>query len=472
MTEAQQICQIQDLAIKSERKTIVSSISFNLEAGQTLGLFGNSGSGKSTVARALANLLSSNLSRTATSMSLPNTVTLVHQNPLLSLNPILRIGDQLAEAIEPKSKRVQQATREQALSLLELVGIKDFSKRINDYPHTFSGGELQRIAIAKALASQPQLLIMDEATSALDEENQHKIFEIVFRCQRSLGFGLILISHSLEVISHYTDQALYLSEGLVVEQGPTLKMFEQPRSLQLRALIAARGAFKSQVNLVSSKRNTLRIEEMAVYSPDNPKQQLVSVERIYLNEGETLAIKAPSGFGKTSLLRGLLGVYPAYFMKIEFLGQELKPSDRQMTLRKNVGFVMQDPRDSFDPRRTIRKSLEFAMSDKVKVQNKTDFVNGALSDVGLDSVFADRLPGQLSGGQLQRASIARALLNNPAIVILDEPTSSLDQISEVTVLELLGGLIQGTKVSALLVSHSDFVTNGLAHRTVDLTLER
>jgi peptide/nickel transport system ATP-binding protein len=460
-------CGVQGLSLGISSSWLVEDVSFDIPMNQTVGLFGSSGSGKSSIARALANQLAPEII-TRGILSSPERTSLVQQNPFLSFNPVISVGDQIAEVLVRGKGMEQKEASIQAVKLIGELGLTEPAKRYKDFSLQFSGGELQRLAVAKALAFDPTLLILDEATSALDEANQNLVLDFVERHQKQTGCAVVLVSHSLELIKERCSYAVFLESGQVIEQGSVDTLLTSPKSERLQKLVSARQGFRRNTNPKLSSEQILSFEEITVFNPDQPRSELVSVSNFSLTKGESVGIVAPSGSGKSSLLKGLLGSYPAKLENAKLTLRETAFTRVSQKAKQSFGYVLQDPRDSFDPRRTIGSSLAFAAKGIVAKGIIEKAIVEVLDDVGLDISFATRLPSQLSGGQLQRASIARALITKPEVLFLDEPTSALDQENEVLILELLQSLREKYGLTILLISHSSFVTKAATDRVISL----
>lgn len=447
---------------------LVQDVTFELSPGDTVGLFGSSGSGKSTIVRALANQLSESIVRRAGTVSVPSSISLVQQNPFLSFNPVISVGEQISEVFIRGMSLGKEEAKQKVIELLSSFGFVNPAIRYRDFSLQFSGGELQRIAVAKALAFDPSLLVLDEATSALDEDNQELVFDAVAGHQKSTGCAVLVVSHSLELIRQRCSYGVFLEAGEILERGPLPNLLQSPSSPRLQKLVAARKSFTKALAAKASDQSILDLAGVRVFNPDSPASELVSISEFRISRGESLGIVAASGSGKSSLLKGILGCYPAKLARVRLSLQsgEFKAVSRQA--KKSFGYVLQDPRDSFDPRRTISSSLKFAYRGKSPRVDFADRLTKVFQDVGLEEGLSNRLPSQLSGGQLQRASIARALINNPEVIFLDEPTSALDQENEVLVLELLQLLRQKYGLTIVLISHSSFVTEAATDRVISL----
>jgi ABC-type dipeptide/oligopeptide/nickel transport system ATPase subunit len=459
--------KLTELQVSISGNKILDGISLEILEGVSFGVFGESGSGKSTLARYLANQLSPLAQTSIQARQTPEKIALVHQNPLLSLNPVLTIKDQLDEAISAGS--LNPMDQDQLAAALSEAGINQAKSRLSDYPMSFSGGELQRIAVVRALLYCPELLILDEATSALDEQNQELVFDLVHNYQKQTNARVLIISHSLELIRIHTSKALFLDKGQAIEQGLTQDLISKPTTEKLRRLVGARTGFSPRAPKLKPGDAILKFDEVDVFSPDNPRGvALVKISDFQILEGESLGITAPSGSGKSSFFKGLLGTYPARVKNLAIAGANVTSPRLNNRTKKQFGYVLQDPRDSFDPLKTINESLRFALGPRAKQSNTASQLEQCLIDVGLDPNLGNRFPSEVSGGQLQRASIARALVVKPKILFLDEPTSALDQENEVLILELLQSLREKYGLTILLISHSSFVTKSATDRVISL----
>jgi peptide/nickel transport system ATP-binding protein len=459
---------VRNLSVQSDANPILQDVSVFVEEGKTLGVFGESGSGKSSLARVLANQLSESLVKTSGEIVVPARTILVQQNPFLSLNPVLTIGSQIAEVFQRTAALDKKKAKEAAIELLGKVGLSNPSERFRDYPMGFSGGQLQRIALAKALAFEPELLILDEATSALDEAAEDNVFSLVKDYQKRTGAAVVVISHSLALLESRTDSAVFLEKGQIVEAGETKVLTSKPSSKRLKQVVAARSNFKVTKSQKPADSELLGVKGLRVLNPDNPKETLVSIGSFSLNKQESLGIVAPSGAGKSSAIKGLLGNYPS---KIDSLDLSLAIGNFNRISRlakKSFGYVLQDPRDSFNPKKRIEQSLLFDAKGKVSKSAMKERIREVFTDVGLSLELLSRYPSELSGGQLQRASIARALVAKPEVLFLDEPTSALDPENEVLILELLQTLRDKYSISIVLISHSSFVIQSATDRTISI----
>lgn len=412
----QSVFGVQGLSLGLPSRWLVQDVSFEIAPGQTIGLFGSSGSGKSTIARALANQLSEGISARKGSLLAPERTSLVQQNPFLSFNPVISVGEQIAEVLIRGKGLDPKEAKTLAIKLIGDLGLAEPAKRYKDFSLQFSGGELQRLAVAKALAFEPSLLILDEATSALDEVNQDLVLDYVLAQQRLTGCSVLIVSHSLELIKERCSYGVFLETGQVIEQGSVQELLASPKSERLQKLVTARGKFQKKDSFKVGSEDLLSFEKITVFNPDQPSNELVSVTDFNLSKGESVGVVAPSGSGKSSLLKGLLGSYPAKLSKVKLKLASGSFSEVSSRAKRCFGYVLQDPRDSFDPRKTVGSSLAFAAKGLIPKEKFESEISRALSEVGLEVSLANRLPAQLSGGQLQRASIARALITKPEVL--------------------------------------------------------
>jgi microcin C transport system ATP-binding protein len=462
------LTRVRQLSVVAETKPILKSVSIEVQAGETLGIFGESGSGKSTLARALSGQLDNSLRIIRGELEVPRRTVLVQQNPFLSLNPVQGIGKQVTEVLLRTKSNPKSDARNKSVELLNLLGLEEASKRYGDPSLSFSGGQLQKIAIAKALAFEPELLILDEATSALDEDAQESVLNVIQNYQRSSGAAVIMITHSLQLLAERTGYAAFFADGEVIEFGKTKHLTEQPTSQKLRKMVAARKGFTPVTQRAIKSEPILELGQTDVFNPDARKEVLVSLAELTLIRGESLGIVAPSGSGKSSLLKGLFGNYPAKMSSVRLRLSSGEFNKVTRTARKSFGYVLQDPRDSFNPKLTIEQSLFFSAKGKLSENHLSETIRQVIRDLGLEPELVKRFPVELSGGQLQRASIARALLSSPEILFLDEPTSALDQENEIRILELLQELRAKYNLTVVLISHSTFVIRALTNRVISI----
>jgi peptide/nickel transport system ATP-binding protein len=477
---------------------LVASLTFTLAAGERLGIVGESGSGKTLATRAVPRLLAPGLKITAGRIRLDGRdlgeagegelrsvrgagVGLVFQEPMTSLNPAIKVGEQLAEGLRLHSDLDDKEIRRRSIAMLERVRIADPAGCLDRYPHEFSGGMRQRIMLASVLLLEPRLLIADEPTTALDTLSQREVLEIMRELTAELGTGLLLITHDLGVVARYTERVLVMEKGVLVEQGPTDHVLADPQHPYTKRLVAAlprRAEGRAAVPAAAARTPLLEIRSLSVDYPGKPgligsgppRRVLDSVD-LKVAQGEIVALVGASGSGKTTLGRAALDLIPASGGEILFDGVRLAEMDRgqRRQFRREAQLVFQDPFSSLDPKIRIAEIVGATLRhlpDLSRAERRAK-VAAALEAVGL-SGFADRFPHQMSGGQRQRVAIARAIVSEPRLVVADEPVSALDLTIQRQVLDLLQGLQKERGFACLFITHDLAVVDQVADRVVVL----
>ncbi|QXH64812.1 dipeptide ABC transporter ATP-binding protein [Pseudomonas asgharzadehiana] len=477
----------------------VRGLSFSIAQGETVAIVGESGSGKTTLANAILGLLPDNARISAGELWVDGsdlshagerqkrnlrgrTIGLVPQDPMVSLNPTLRVGQQIGEAlISAKGKRYPGIDAD-VVALLQQVGIDKPVLRARQYPHELSGGMRQRVLIAIALAGNPRLIIADEPTSALDVTVQRKILDHLQRLVSERGISLLIITHDLGVATDRADRILVMQHGAVVEQGPPRQILAQPAHDYTRALIAAAPAFAKRraplINLDLGRQPILSLHHVgktfALPKVKGEAATLLALEDLNLQvyPGQTLAIVGESGSGKSTALRIALGLEKPSQGRVCFEQQDVTDlSWRQFRpLRQRLQLVQQNPFAALDQRFTVFDSIveplvSFGLLKGAALEHAA---RELISRVHLPVSFLDRLPRELSGGQCQRVAIARALALKPDLLLLDEPVSALDVSVQAHILELLETLQRDMGIAYVLVSHDLSVVANFAHEVLVL----
>ncbi len=477
----------------------VRALSFSIAQGETLAIVGESGSGKSTLANAILGLLPDTAQISAGQLWVDgNDITqanerqkralrgriigLVPQDPMVSLNPTLRIGQQIAEALVlAKGKRCPGIDAD-IVELLQQVGIDKPVLRARQYPHELSGGMRQRVLIAIALAGNPRLIIADEPTSALDVTVQRKILDHLQRLVSERGISLLIITHDLGVATDRADRVLVMQQGQVVEQGPPRQILVAPQHDYTRALIAAAPAFakrrEPRVNLEPARTPILRLQNLgktfALPKVKGEDATFVALEDLNLQvyPGQTLAIVGESGSGKSTALRIALGLEKPTHGRVWFEQQDVTElSWREFRpLRQRLQLVQQNPFAALDPRFSVFDSIvePLVSFGLLKGPALEQAARELISRVHLPVSYLDRLPRELSGGQCQRVAIARALALKPDLLLLDEPVSALDVSVQAHILDLLEELQREMGIAYVLVSHDLSVVANFAHEVLVL----
>ena len=472
---------------------LVRNLTLHVEAGEILGLVGASGSGKSMTALAILQLLppgarlggSVRLRGTAlTGMSEAGLqkvrgrdIGMVFQEPMTALNPLMKIGDQVAETVrlhDPKSATAARTLAREALDSVGLSGVQDWSDR---YPHELSGGQRQRVAIAMAIVLRPALLIADEPTTALDVSTQAQVLSLLAQLARERGMGLLLVSHDLAVVAQMTDRIAVMHEGAIVEECVTNRLHELRHPYARALLAAAELAPKPRSTRIRATDAVLEVRDVVRDYPRRrrslwraePSFRAVDHVSLVVHPGETVGLVGESGSGKSSLLRAILRLEPLESGDVRLLGQPFSGADAAALrrLRRSIQVVFQDPFGSFDPRWTVERLIAepFHLLDQPPgSHDRRQRVAVMLEQVGLSTADAGRRAHEFSGGQRQRIAIARALITQPAVVVFDEAVSALDVLVRAQILELLAGLAERLQLACLFVSHDLNVVRAIADR--------
>lgn len=441
--------KVDDLNVTFAMHHAVRGVSFEVKPGETVGIVGESGSGKTTAMQAICGLLGS--ATIAGSFSFegvnPKTVLgkkigLIFQSPMSSLNPTMKIGNQIAEGIIYHQIATKKEALKKAHELLELVGIP--AKRAIQYPHQFSGGQRQRIAIAIALACNPSLLIADEPTTALDSIVQKQILTLIQEIQRKRGMSLIFISHDLKLVSQICDSIIVFYQGKIVEQGNASEIIQSPRHSYTQRLLESRSTRLREKKTVSP----IWIEIQNI-SKSYSKFRALDGVSLTIQKGELLALVGESGSGKSTLAKILLNLIVPDSGTIKVLDK-----------KKCFQMIFQDPTSSLNPRMTIEKILK----EPTDIHDLPNRVDELLSLVALPHSMKNRYPHELSGGQRQRVGIARALALNPQLLVCDEPVSSLDLSIQSQIIKLLLKLKKELNLTLLFISHDLPLVSAIADR--------
>ncbi|MEL0028602.1 MAG: dipeptide ABC transporter ATP-binding protein [Perlucidibaca sp.] len=469
---------------------LVRDLSLRLAAGEWLAVVGESGSGKSLSALACLDLLPQALRARGSvrwqgeavhAMSAARKqqlrggdIGMIFQEPLTALNPLHRIGRQLAEAIRLHQQVTASQARQQALALLREVGIAEPERRLRAWPHELSGGQRQRVMIAMALANKPRLIIADEPTTALDAILQSQILDLLKQLQRRRGLAVLLISHDLPQVRRYADRVMVMQAGQVVESAATPVLFESPRQDYTRTLLRPFAETRTRP-LADGAPALLSVSGLAVRYPRQHHwwggvrdwHQAVREVGLTLRLGESVGIVGESGSGKSSLAAALLRLVPASG-RVMLRGQDWMSLEGESLrlARRHAQMVFQDPYGSLSPRLTVAGLVAEGLRahQRLSEADIEQAVVAALTAVRLDPASRHRYPHEFSGGQRQRIALARALILKPALIVLDEPTSALDRHTQGEVIALLREIQASTGIGYLFISHDLTVVRALCHR--------
>jgi microcin C transport system ATP-binding protein len=401
---------------------------------------------------------------------------MVFQEPMTSLNPLHRIERQLGESLKRHQGIAHKDAKPKVNEALERVGLRDAQKRLAAYPHELSGGERQRVMIAMALINNPSLLIADEPTTALDVTIQAQILALLKDLQRDLGMSVLFITHDLGIVRRFASRVIVMREGRIVEEGTPPALFGAPREEYTKLLIAADSTSTENDNPIPANAPLVaKVENLKVYFPIKTgilrrvTGHIKAVDGVSfeLRKGESLALVGESGSGKTTLGKALLRLEKSTG-SINVLGKEIQTLKQTelRPLRPRMQIIFQDPYGSLSPRQTVREIVsEGLVINKLYPPSEiVARVFDVLNEVGMDDKdFLDRYPNEFSGGQRQRIAIARSLILQPDILVLDEPTSSLDRTVQVQVIDLLLDLQKHRHLSYIFISHDLRVVRSLCH---------
>ncbi|UPM49587.1 MULTISPECIES: ABC transporter ATP-binding protein [unclassified Synechococcus] len=492
------VLELQALRVRypGSSSNTLNGLSLELNAGERLALVGPSGCGKSTVARAVLQLLPQGsrcqgglllngcdprgLRRSKLRRLRGEAVGLVFQDPMTRLNPLMTIGEHLADTLGEHHPAWQQAQiRERAQSLLQRVGISQ--ERYSSYPHEFSGGMRQRLAIALAMALRPALVIADEPTTSLDVAVAGQVMQELCDLCREAGSALLLISHDLAMAGRWCDQIAVLDQGRLVEQAPATTLLTQPQSPLAQRLVGAARAREGGVTPApSNAAPLLELEELRCWHPlaglpwQSRWYRAVDGVSLQLRHGETVGVVGASGCGKSTLCRALMGLTPVRGGSVKLKGVDLMRlrGEALRQARRRIQMVFQDPLACLNPAMTVGE----AIADPLLIHGLAspaaarEQARQWLEAVGLQppEAFEGRLPRQLSGGQQQRVAIARALVLEPQVLLCDESVSMLDAEVQAEVLQLLRSLQDRLGLGLIFVTHDLSVASGFCQRVVVL----
>ncbi len=482
---------------------VVDRIAFTLQPGERLGLVGESGCGKSTIGKAILQMLPEG-SRTAGDLTFEGqeisrlagealrrfrgeAVSLVFQDPMTRMNPLLTIGDHCVETLQahdPKLTKLQARARAQEA----LTAVKIPSERWSQYPHEFSGGMRQRVAIALALMLNPKLIVADEPTTSLDVTVSAQILDELKRLCSERNMALLLISHDLAMIGETCDRIAVMYQGKIVELNTTAEIFNHPQHPYTRSLIDSALYLQAGANPAAAAqpevtpRPLLELHDLkqhyklggnlltTLFSKNGaPTIRAVDGITLALHQGETLGLVGESGCGKSTLSKTILQLIKPTSGSVRLDGQELTTLDRTAMRhqRREIQMIFQDPNACLNPRMTIGESIAdpLLIHKMATPQDAVERVSALLDRVGLDpKIYLNRYPSELSGGQQQRVAIARALITRPKLVICDEPVSMLDATVRTQVLDLMQDLKDEFNLTYLFITHDLWVAKFFCDR--------
>ncbi|QNN59143.1 ABC transporter ATP-binding protein [Diaphorobacter ruginosibacter] len=499
------LLDVQELRARFGDKEVVHGVNFHIHPGEKLALVGESGSGKTVTALSLlrlagdAELSGHAMFRGRDLLALSERelrgvrggdIAMIFQEPMTALNPLMPVGEQIAEVLQLKQALTRQQARDHAIELLAATGIPEPARRAGAFPHQLSGGQRQRAMIAMALASQPQLLLADEPTTALDVSLRGQILDLLDDLQRQTGMAVLLITHDLMLVRRFADRVAVMEHGVLVEQGAVAQVFEAPQHSYTRKLIGSipvRDVIEHAADEIAQAPMAALASDLTVgYAVSLPgftgwfrkgRFDAVRLVNFELPGGQTLGVVGESGSGKSTLAQAMLGLLP-YEGEMALAGERWQKPPTHNTphnkaLRRKVQVVFQDPFSSLSPRLTIEDIVGEGLevhAPQMTPDSRREQVLRILADVGLSEAqfpgLLSRYPHEFSGGQRQRIAIARALVVDPDLLVLDEPTSALDVTIQQQVLGLLQRLQKARNLSYLLITHDVAVVRAMAHRVI------
>ncbi len=492
------LIEVENLSVHVGGIPLVNNVSFELRRGQRLGLIGESGSGKTLTALAMIGLLADNLQATGSvrldgrelltlsdremALERGNSISMIFQEPMTALNPVMRIGRQIAEPLRIHQGMSKGQALAVATELLERVGIDHPEQRARSFPHEMSGGQRQRAMIAMALACGPDLVIADEPTTALDVTVQAQVLEVLKDQVASGDTALLLITHDLPVVASVTDDVIVMRDGEIVDQGGTGPLFNTPSHPYTTSLVAAVPPMSRSVDVepkpaseapsgepIVKLRDVYKTYRLRRTKLSGGRSTIQAVDGVDLDvyPGETFGIVGESGSGKSTLARLIMGLEKSdsgaiHVGPVDVTGSNLRP------LRDIVQMIFQDPMGSLDPRLKVSDLVAEPMRALHYEGNHEERVASLLDAVALPAAAIDRYPHEFSGGQRQRIAIARALAPGPRLLVADEPVSALDMSVQTLTLDLLRDLKEQFDLTMVFISHDLSVVHEICERVVVL----
>ncbi|VAW48614.1 ABC transporter, ATP-binding protein (cluster 5, nickel/peptides/opines) / ABC transporter, ATP-binding protein (cluster 5, nickel/peptides/opines), partial [hydrothermal vent metagenome] len=502
--ETSTILSVQNLTVLVDDTPLINNISFSIGGGEIFALVGESGSGKSLTSLAIMRLLPEALRVTSGAILLEQQdlfqlpefkmqkvrgkkIAMIFQEPMTSLNPVMKVGEQVAEVLRIHLNLSRSKAKNRVISLFEEVGIPEAKTRYDWYPHQLSGGQKQRVMIAMALACEPDLLIADEPTTALDVTIQAQVLQLLKDIRDKRGLSILFITHDMGVVNEMADHVAVMQNGELVEQAEKNEFFSNPRHPYTQKLLKdaiPSHDFKPSVD----SKTLLQLNDLKVHFPIKKGlfQRTVGYVKavdgvtLQIKKGQTLALVGESGSGKSTIGQAILKLVDSTSGSVHFSNLSAGENDPQNTIdltqltekqmkpfRKKVQVIFQDPFSALNPRMTINEIIREGMvSLQVGSGNKADQdqrIEELLDQVGLLPEHKKRYPHEFSGGQRQRIGIARALAVEPELIICDEPTSALDVTVRAQVLTLLESLQQKYHLSFLFITHDLSIIPTIAH---------
>ena len=484
MINLNSILSVENLSLTIGKEKLLKNINFNIKQGEIFALVGESGSGKSLTSLAIMRLLPDVISVSSGDIklkgkslfSLPEykmqkirgkQIAMIFQEPMSALNPVMTVGEQVAEVIKLHLGLKKDDVKKKVISLFEEVALKDPEQRYSWYPHQLSGGQKQRVMIAMALACEPELLIADEPTTALDVTIQAQVLELLMKIRDERNLSILFITHDMAVVSKMADRVAVMKDGKIVEEAACEVFFSSPKHPYTQSLLRDAIHAKDSRKNGAADTKLLRVEDLKVYFPikkglfQRTVGYVKAVDDVTLSitKGKTLALVGESGSGKSTIGKAILSLVERTEGKVFFEEQDLSllGQDALKVYRRKIQVVFQDPFSALNPRMTIGDIIREGMTSldigPRGREGQNRYIRELLQKVDLEAAHIDRYPHEFSGGQRQRIGIARALAVKPELIICDEPTSALDVSVRAQVLTLLKKLQDENDLSYLFITH-------------------
>lgn len=501
------ILQIKDLTVSFPQdnifQTVVENLNFSLSSNEVVAIVGESGSGKTVTSLSILKLLQANnistgqilFNKDANSINLLKAsekqirairgkdISMIFQEPMSSLNPLMKVGNQVSEAILSHEKQSKKDALLKTINLFKKVGLPTPELLVKKYPHQLSGGQKQRVMIAMAISCNPAVLIADEPTTALDVTVQKTIIKLLKSLQQENGMSILYITHDLNLVTEIADRVIVMLKGKIVESGTVAQIFSSPQHAYTKALLNGSAINKTKRGklIPISHHNIIEVKNLSVkytlksnfFGKKQVEQYALDNIAFNIKQGEILGVVGESGSGKTTLGRSLIGLIKPASGSILFNGVDItklsKKAGQENHLEMQI--VFQDPYGSLNPRLSIGRAIEEPIKVHQKTDNKSERlkkVNELLQKVNLDPQYFTRYPHQFSGGQRQRICIARTLALNPKFIIFDESVSALDVSIQAQILNLINELKDQLGFTCLFISHDLNIVRYMSDRIMVL----
>ncbi len=473
--------KINNLTVQFEKNIVVDNIDMEVNDNNIVAIVGESGSGKTMTALSIAGLLPED-AKVSGDIYIEETnllglkesekrkyrgkdITMVFQEPMTSLNPLMKIGKQIEEVLKLHTNFDKEKRKKEVSDILNAVELFDVERIKKSYPHELSGGMRQRVMIAISLICKPKLIIADEITTALDVMTRDQIIKLLKKINKDYKVAILFVSHNLNVVEELSDYVYVMKNGKVVESGKTKKVFENPENEYTKSLIEFKNGKREIKNLIKKEEVVLEIENLSAYYKNISKNifkkpainNVLEDISFKVYKGEIVGLVGKSGIGKTTLSKVILGLHKEFSGKIS-------------CVEKFPQMIFQDPYSSLNPKLKIKDMLlEVLLVRKNHTKTKRmEKVSDIIKKVGLDNSYLERYSNELSGGQRQRVAIALALISETTFIIADEPVSALDLSIQEQILQLLKRLQKEMNLTILFISHDMNVINKICDRVIEL----